>query len=359
MAHLNDLNERYFRVHQAKEDAFWSSKMGLPDGSPERLERTEVEWKNFISNVDELKHVRAELDRPGLNQDDRLGLEGWKLFFETNVVESAEAKKLQAELTERETRLQKAREDMSLGYDDPATGGFKEASMNELSLLVSTSKDEATRKAAWLGMRSVEPVVLQNGFLEVVRERNRLARLLGYADYYEYKVQTNERFSKKQLFQVLDELLRDTEKACAASMADLESKKGPGATKPWNLNFNTAGDLTERLDPYYPFAESLGRWGQSFSALGIRYRGASLVLDLLDRKGKYANGFMHGPEPGYLEAGKWRPARIQFTANAVLGRVGAGHTGLTTFFHEGGHAAHYSNITMPAPCFSQEFAPSS
>ncbi|HYE77434.1 MAG TPA: M3 family metallopeptidase, partial [bacterium] len=30
-----------------------------------------------------------------------------------------------------------------------------------------------------------------------------------------------------------------------------------------------------------------------------------------------------------------------------------------TLFHEGGHAAHFSNIDMPAPCFAQEFAPSS
>jgi Zn-dependent oligopeptidase len=28
-------------------------------------------------------------------------------------------------------------------------------------------------------------------------------------------------------------------------------------------------------------------------------------------------------------------------------------------FHEGGHAAHFANIDMPAPCFGQEFAPTS
>ena len=30
-----------------------------------------------------------------------------------------------------------------------------------------------------------------------------------------------------------------------------------------------------------------------------------------------------------------------------------------TLFHEGGHAAHFANVDMPAPCFAQEFAPSS
>jgi len=30
-----------------------------------------------------------------------------------------------------------------------------------------------------------------------------------------------------------------------------------------------------------------------------------------------------------------------------------------TLFHEGGHAAHFANVTQNAPCFSQEFAPTS
>jgi Zn-dependent oligopeptidase len=39
--------------------------------------------------------------------------------------------------------------------------------------------------------------------------------------------------------------------------------------------------------------------------------------------------------------------------------VGAGKRAAETFFHEGGHAAHFANIDMPAPCFAQEFAPTS
>src|SRR5690606_18801220 len=96
-----------------------------------------------------------------------------------------------------------------------------------------------------------------------------------------------------------------------------------------------------------------------FAALRIDYRGATLVLDLVDRRGKYENGFMHGPVLAWRERGAWHPARIQFTANAIPGLVGSGQRASETLFHEGGHAAHFSNIDMPAPCFSTEFAPSS
>ena len=53
------------------------------------------------------------------------------------------------------------------------------------------------------------------------------------------------------------------------------------------------------------------------------------------------------------------PARIQFTANAIPGMLGSGRRATDTLFHEGGHAAHFANIDMPAPCFAQEFAPTS
>ena len=40
-----------------------------------------------------------------------------------------------------------------------------------------------------------------------------------------------------------------------------------------------------------------------------REQGAELVLDLVDRKGKYENGFMHGPVPAWREHGELRRAR--------------------------------------------------
>ena len=39
--------------------------------------------------------------------------------------------------------------------------------------------------------------------------------------------------------------------------------------------------------------------------------------------------------------------------------VGSGMTGLVTLMHEAGHAAHFANIKMPSPLFSQERAPTS
>jgi hypothetical protein len=165
--------------------------------------------------------------------------------------------------------------------------------------------------------------------------------------------------SKADVFARLDDLEARTRVAGKRCIDELRVTRGDASARPWNLRYTVAGDVTKEQDPYFPFARAVERWGQSFMALGIRYERAALVLDLVDRAGKYENGFMHGPVPAWREDGRWRPARIQFTANAIPGMLGSGRRATETLFHEGGHAAHFANIDMPSPCFAQEFAPSS
>ena len=53
------------------------------------------------------------------------------------------------------------------------------------------------------------------------------------------------------------------------------------------------------------------------------------------------------------------PSAANFTSLADPNAVGSGKTALTTLMHEAGHAAHFANIDMPSPLFSQERAPTS
>jgi hypothetical protein len=168
-------------------------------------------------------------------------------------------------------------------------------------------------------------------------------------------------------------------------------------------------DRRSQLDPYFPFETAVEQWGRSFAALGISYEGASMSLDLLDRKGKYSNGFCHWPQcaqpsraarahggwrartqsnavrsadqfvlaattvcsgcltsahrarrPAWVKPdGTWQPTVTHFTSLADPSSIGSGHTALTTLMHEAGHAAHFANIRQPSPLFSQERAPTS
>jgi len=363
-AYAADLNLRYERLHTAKEDAFWTAYMGLAaDAAAARADydRKEIELKRFLQDPARLAEVRArsaQAAREGAGDDTRVTLRGWEATFGAHAIEDAGARALAEEIVAAEGALAQARGAFALGFTDPASGRFERASSVRLGAMLLSEPDEARRRAAWAGLRSLEPWALSHGFVELVRLRNRLGRLLGGADYYDAVVRRNEGLSKARIFAWLDELEAATREAGRRGVQELAARHGR-AVAPWNVRSWSTGDVTREQDPYFPFGPALLRWGRSMAALGVRYAGATLVLDLVDRPGKYENGFMHGPVPAWRCGGAWRPARIQFTANAVPGLVGAGRRATDTLFHEGGHAAHYANIDMPAPCFSQEFAPSS
>ncbi|MDA7950319.1 MAG: M2 family metallopeptidase [Pirellulaceae bacterium] len=354
---LTNLNNEYQVRHTAKEDSFWTAYMGLsdnPEGAQAELSEKEIYLQRFLQNPETLRQVERYLGEEGrsLAEEEKVALTGWQETFRAHTIDSKEAQELNESIVAAEGKLARARATMSLGYVD-LEGQFVEASSVKLGTMLRTEKEEALRKSAWEGLRRIEDHVLENGFLEIVKMRNRLGRMLGGEDYYDWQVKRTEGLSKREVFSLLDELKEQTYERATSSLRTLKS------TSPWNMSFQISGDITAQQDPYFAFEKSLAVWGKSFAALGIDYRGATLVLDLLDRKGKYENGFMHGPVPAWNNKGQFQPARIHFTANAIPTMVGSGERALETFFHEGGHAAHFSNIDMPAPCFSQEFAPSS
>lgn len=360
---LERLKTEYVELHTRKEDLFWVTKMGLADDMPaarKAMAEAEIAWNAFLQSPERLAALRELAARPnGASDAERRILEGWIATLAAHVIEDPEARKLSAEIVELEAALAEKRAGMALGYTDPATGEHVPASSVRLALMMRTDPDEARRKAAFEGLCSIEPFVLDAGFLDIVRKRNRLGRMLGHEDYYAWRVAVVERMSKRSLFDRLDALAARTAEKSRAELAAFAERHGPGALDPWNFRYLRGGEVERELDPYFGFADALDRWGRSFHALGVRYRGATLTLDLVDRQGKYENGFMHGPGPAFYDNGQWRPARVNFTANAVVGQVGSGLVAAETLFHEGGHAAHFANILSDAPCFSHEFAPTS
>ncbi|HEY2369277.1 MAG TPA: hypothetical protein VGH87_22925, partial [Polyangiaceae bacterium] len=263
MSLFDDLNGQYLAMHVAKEDAFWAQKMGLRAYAPGTFEKAEINLRDWTSDDALLARVKKELERKDLSADERVGLEGWKLFFEANAVEKAEAKKISNDLIGMEGALERSRAQMKLGYQDPKTNERVAADYMELGLVLRTNEDEATRRAAHAGMSEIEPHVLGNGFLEILRARNAVGRMLGYEDYYDYKVSRNEGFGKKRLFEMLDELEQRTREPAKRALETLKKEKGASADQAHNFGFFTSGSLTAQLDPYFGFESALGRWGRS------------------------------------------------------------------------------------------------
>ncbi|MFM5812619.1 M3 family metallopeptidase [Aeromonas veronii] len=354
--YFNQLNADYLQVHRRKEDLFWSTYMGTSDDQA-GFTAAEQAYKAFCANparLPELREMLAQADEDDL----KCGLQGWIAFFECNVIEDPAAAALMDELVAAEAALFARRKGLKLTLLDEQ-GQQVAGSLPAASTSLAASPNEAVRQSALAMFHTLEQWVVGNGFLEVVAIRNRFARAMGYRDYFDYKVRKNEQMSPEQLFAILDDFIARTDARLQQSLVELKAAKGEAALLPHNLRYSVSGDVTRQLDPYVPFSRALRDWVESFRRLGIQYRGATLTLDLLTREGKYENGFCHGPVPSFFQQGEWVPAVVNFTSLADPAQVGSGWSGLNTLFHEGGHAAHFANVTGNAPCFSQEFPPTS
>lgn len=361
---FDTLNNEYLTVHKAKEDLFWDTYMAVSDDHA-GFARAEETYKNFISDPTRLAQVREALaglrDVPDSDKKTALqhGLQGWLRLFECNIVDSGEARRLMGELIAQEAALFAKRRDLVLHHTNEA-GVREEATLSMLSTNLGTNPDAAARQSSLDALLALEHWVLDHGFLDIVKTRNAFARAQGFDNYFEYKVRKNEQMSGDDLFKILDDFEAQTRDANQRGLDSLVARHGADATRGCNVRFYMSGDVTRQCDPYLPFAKGLQRWVDSFRRLGITYRGATMQLDLLERKGKYQNGFCHGPIPSYFDKnGQWVAGQINFTAEAKPDQIGSGARAINTLFHEGGHAAHFANVTQNSPCFSQEFAPTS
>ena len=359
------LNAAYLAVHKPKEELFWATYMATSNSDDAGFAKAEEAYKNFISDPARLASVRSALETlPATDSDEaavalRQGLKGWRALFESNIIDSDIARQLMAELIKLESDLFAKRRSLVLTHTNEA-GVVEEATLSMLATNIGTNPVEAFRKTSHDAMLGLEKWVLDNGLIDIVKKRNAFARAQGFATYFDYKVQKNEQMSTALLFAILDDFEARTQQANTRALQELAEKSGAQAVQGWNLRFHISGDVTRAMDPYLSFSKSLQRWMQSFQNLGIVYRGATLQLDLMERKGKFQNGFCHGPMPCYFDStGQWVPGQINFTASATPDQVGSGARAINTLFHEGGHAAHMANVTQNSPCFSQEFAPTS
>ena len=357
MKRAEDFDREYLSFHTAKEDLFWTTYMGTSSSSKD-FEAAESRFKSWISDPHHIQEVRDSLGRADLDPQELHALKGWKSFFEANAIESETARKLQGDLIQLESKIFAERAKLKLSYVK-TDGSVVETSTNGLTAVIVGSDSESERKSAHEGLLSLEKWVLNAGFLDLVKMRNRFARDQGFSNYFEYKVKKTEGMTSQQLFAVLDEFEALTRDSCFGALKRLAQAKGPTSILGYNLKHSIRGDAEKAMAPFLPFKKALKNWTASFARLGIDFRGAKLNLDLLDRQGKHDNGFMHGPQPSYFKKGVWQAARINFTSNAIPNQLSSGREALLTLFHEGGHAAHFSNITQNSTCFSQEYPPTS
>ena len=121
------------------------------------------------------------------------------------IVESADAKAVREKAVGLENKMNGARNKLKPTYVE-ANGETTEATFTVLRTKIRSAAEESVRKSCWEATRTTGPFLLANGFPEIIAERNRFARTLGFVDFYDMKVTQAEGFSKRTCFEMLDGL---------------------------------------------------------------------------------------------------------------------------------------------------------
>lgn len=378
---LKKLNQEYLRLHRSKETTYWAHTMGLAanvEGAYNEAEHRLILWRSdpaYVPQIDAALRTRAPewirslMDRFGgffLGMDRRStegvneGLAQWRRYFEVNAYPDPALSEINRRILGLEAKLAKDKGALELSYTDSA-GVKHDATISKLRTVVAGEPDVESRRTAWKALENVEKAVLASTYIEIIKARREFGAAAKFPSFYDYRTNSTEQMTSDEIFAVLDDLELNTREAASRYVEQVRTQSGSDALLPWNFSFATSGNLSSKMDPYFPFAESVQRWGQTFSALGVDFRNAELSIDLIDRQSKTQNGFIRALSPAYFDplAGRHVPASAVFTSNGVLGRVGAGLSAHKTIFHEAGHGAHFANIETPSPAGSQEEAPTS
>ncbi len=349
---LKKLNSEYLALHTNYEELFWQSYMG--DQKVDVKKDKALEARDaFRSNVALQKQAKELLITADAQSKNKLKI--WIDFFDLYLMPE-EARVIKNKCDALESEVVKKRAIRIEGYVDPYTKLFTEASSLRMRTMMQTHADEKVRKACFEAREKIAVDCIDQ-YVELVKLRNEFARVQGFSDFYDYKLQKEDKMTKKQLFSLFDSISLKTKKTFVA-LRELENSL-PALRKPWNFGYFMTGDFTKEEDQYFQFEDALQRWGRSFSALGITFKKGTLQLDLLDRKRKYNNGFCHWPVLVNYDGQKRNAGSSNFTCTLVAGQVGAGSIGYKTLFHEGGHAAHFLNIEQTEVCLNHEYAPQS
>jgi hypothetical protein len=150
-----------------------------PTYSTEELGRTKGEMEAFLADESKLAKTRELLKLVPDGSEEAKTLKMLERTFGCYIMESEEAKKLRGEATKIEGQLEAARNNLTLGAE--IDGKFVEMSSVGLRNKVRVDPDESVRKACFEGLSKIGEFVTSNGFPELVKVRNRMAKASLYS----------------------------------------------------------------------------------------------------------------------------------------------------------------------------------
>jgi peptidyl-dipeptidase A len=329
-------------IEQAANLAYWNfTTTGRPEYE-EEFARQQMALRKVYADRARFERLKAlfasrPADDPAVHRQATLLLHG----FTGNQMDDETIE----ELTRREVAIQ------STFNTFRAELRGKKVTENDLKDVLRESDDLELRREAWEASKQIGPLVA-GPLVELVRLRNRVARDIGFDNYYRMNMVLQE-LDEAELFGIYDELDRLVRPVYRDYTTDLDAQLAerfevaPEDLRPWHYSdpfFQEAPSADPEVRRF--LSETFA--GQDIEALTRRfYRAIGLeVTDILDRsdlyerEGKQQHAYcMHVDRKGDVR---------------VLANIKPNEKWMGTMLHECGHAVYDKYLDMNLPWLLRE-----
>lgn len=241
------------------------------------------------------------------------------------------------DLSRREAALEE------IFYNFRAAFEGAKASNNELLDVLRTEPDGSRRRAAWEASKQVGRQI-EGPLRELVRERNRAARTLGFDDFYSMELALQE-IAENDLFTLLDDFQQRTDEPFRALRREMDESLArrhgvsPDEVYPWHWEdfFSQEAPGVGRVDLDELFAGSdlveIAR--RHFASIGLPVDDVLARSDLYEREGKDQHAFATDID---------REGDVRILCN-----LRPNERWMSTLLHELGHAVYDAYLPSSLP----------
>ncbi|HWL25202.1 MAG TPA: M2 family metallopeptidase [Ureibacillus sp.] len=330
---LQEFNDQLKVLHREGTEAGW---MFQTTGDPEWAKKdseADTKLNVFLSNKETYEETKKYLENESLTD-----IEKRQLVMILNLMsENLLPEETLAEISKSASKL-----NVMFNSHIPEVDG-KKYSANDIRNVLVNSTDLELRKKVWYASKEVGKVV-EKDLLELVKKRNKAAKLLGYENHFQMSFALQE-LDQQEVFSIFNNLISESDSAYRSMKKEqderLAEKFGiqPSEIRPWHYVdpfFQEAppSDKTN-LDKFFKGKDILQMTTDTFRSMGIEVSDLYEKSDLYPREKKNPTAFC-------LDMDREGDVR-------VLCSLEENSYWMDTNLHEFGHAAYFKYVDSELP----------
>ena len=319
--------------------AYWNLATTGKREYGEEVEKAEVAIRFYLSSKEMFEIVKASKERKDLTEVERREL---KLLYDNML-----PNQLPKERIEKTVKKEVEMESIFANFRAKIDG--KEVSNNEIDDILKNSNDPDLRKKAWIAGKEIGKQIAPR-LIELVKIRNENAKILGFSNYYDMRMELQE-LSTKQIHDMFHEFKGQTDDLFVEIKDKIDtvlSKRFNISVKelmPWHyadLWFQEVPEIDNYdYDGLLKNKDLVELTVKTYDSIGLDIRDIVDRSDLFERKGKNQHAFTITIEKEKKDV-------------RVLANVRPNVRWAETMLHEYGHASYDKYIDKSLPDILQE-----